>query len=187
MNVVKRIINKILYNNRQRYICKLLHLLNASGGVDLSVPGTVKAITLGKHAVTLGNNVTLWNDAKLSVCGSHNGTATLTIEDNVSIGDRTEIHVGESVRIGRGTLIAWDCCIMDRDYHCIDGITEHTAPVSIGENVWICCNAIILKGVTIGDGAVIGAGAVVTHDVPAHTMVAGNPARVIKTDVHWKP
>lgn len=107
--------------------------------------------------------------------------------DDVSVGDCTEIHVGESVHIGSGTLIAWDCCVMDRDYHCIDGIKEHTAPINIGENVWIGCNAIILKGVTIGDGAVVGAGAVVTHDIPAHTMVAGNPARVIKSDVHWKP
>jgi acetyltransferase-like isoleucine patch superfamily enzyme len=54
------------------------------------------------------------------------------------------------------------------------------APVLIGDDVWIGLRAIILKGVVIGDAAVIAAGAVVTHDVPAYSVVAGNPARVVK-------
>lgn len=187
MSIVRRIINKIKYYNRKRYIHKLLRALNATGGGKLSVPGVVKVIVMGDHSVAIGDYVTLWNDVKLSVCGSNDKTATLTIEDHVSIGDRTEIHTGENVRIGRGTLIAWDCCIMDRDYHCIDGISEHTAPVVIGENVWIGCNVLILKGVTIGEGAVIGAGSVVTRDIPPCTLAVGNPAKVVRTGVHWKP
>jgi acetyltransferase-like isoleucine patch superfamily enzyme len=55
-----------------------------------------------------------------------------------------------------------------------------TAPVVIGDYVWICFNAIILKGVTIGEGAIVAAGAVVTKNVPCYTLVAGNPAIVIK-------
>ena len=53
-------------------------------------------------------------------------------------------------------------------------------PVSIGDDVWIGANAMILRGVTLGEGAVVGAGAVVTGDVPAHTIVAGNPATVVR-------
>ncbi len=53
-------------------------------------------------------------------------------------------------------------------------------PVTIGDDVWICGNATICPGVTIGDGAVVAAGAVVTKDAPEHTLVGGNPARVIK-------
>jgi acetyltransferase-like isoleucine patch superfamily enzyme len=108
------------------------------------------------------------------------GEAALVIGDRVSIGDRTQIHCGERVTIGAGTLISWDCVIMDRDYHNPDGGAERTAPVVIGKNVWVGCRAIILKGVTIGDGAVVGAGSVVTRDVPPCTLVAGNPARVVR-------
>ena len=53
-------------------------------------------------------------------------------------------------------------------------------PVTVGNDVWIGGGVTILPGVTIGDGSVIGAGSVVTHDVPPHTLVAGNPARIIR-------
>ena len=60
-----------------------------------------------------------------------------------------------------------------------------SAPIVIKNNVWIGMAAIILKGVTIGEGAIVAAGAVVTRDVPAHTIVAGVPAKVIKKDVFY--
>ena len=53
--------------------------------------------------------------------------------------------------------------------------------------MWIGCNCIILKGVTIGEGAVVAAGSVVTKDVPPKALVGGNPAKIIKSDVFWKP
>ena len=103
----------------------------------------------------------------------------------MAIGDRTEKHVGKDVTIGNGTLISWDCCIMDRDYHAIRE-KEVMKSIHIGNRVWIGCKAIIFKGVTIGDGAVVAAGAVVTKDVPANSDVAGNPAKVIKENINWK-
>ena len=109
----------------------------------------------------------------------------LILGDGVAVGDRTEIHAGNSVKIGDGTLIAWDCCIMDRDYHKFESETEVTRPVVIGKRVWIGCNVLIMKGVTVGDGAVIAAGSVVTKDVPAAALVGGNPARIIKENVTW--
>ena len=57
----------------------------------------------------------------------------------------------------------------------------YTKPISIGNHVWICAKATILKGVTIGDGAIIGANSVVTHDVPAYSVAVGVPAKVIKS------
>ena len=68
----------------------------------------------------------------------------------------------------------------------VDRMLVYRAPIVIGDHVWIGTNAIVLKGVTIGDGAVIAAGAVVTRDVPAHSLAAGVPARVIRSDVHWE-
>ena len=61
-----------------------------------------------------------------------------------------------------------------------------TAPISIGNHVWIGAGATILKGVTIGDNAIIGAGSVVTKDVPPNTIVAGNPAHIIRQRIEWR-
>ncbi len=137
--------------------------------------------------ISLGDKVNVHRHVKLSAYGNAGKKAVLKIGNGVAVGDRTEIHAGDSVTIGDGTLIGWDCCIMDRDYHKLESETEVTAPVVIGNNVWIGCNTIILKGIKIGDGAVVAAGSVVTKDVPAGALVGGNPARVIKENVSWKP
>ena len=75
---------------------------------------------------------------------------------------------------------------MDRDYHSTLQESEVLRPITIGNNVWIGCRAIILKGVTIGEGAVVAAGAVVTKDVAPFMLVAGNPARVIREVKGWR-
>jgi acetyltransferase-like isoleucine patch superfamily enzyme len=64
---------------------------------------------------------------------------------------------------------------------------ERDADVSIGDNVWIGARSIILKGVVIGENALVGAGSVVTHSVPPNTLVAGNPARIVKTYTEAAP
>ena len=61
-----------------------------------------------------------------------------------------------------------------------------SAPIHIGNHVWVGVRAIILKGVTIGDGAIIAAGSVVTRDVPANTLVGGVPAKIIKDNISWE-
>ncbi len=141
--------------------------------------------------LNLGRKVNLHRYAKLSVYGNAYGSdgiapvASLAIGDGTAIGDRTEIHCGNSISIGNNTVISWDCCIMDRDYHKLESEYEITKPVTIGNNVWIGCNVIVLKGVNIGDGAVVAAGSVVTKDVPAGALVGGNPAKIIKENVNW--
>lgn len=69
---------------------------------------------------------------------------------------------------------------MDRDFHPLDQGEEIRRPVHIGKNAWIACQVTILKGVTIGEGAVVAAGSIVTRDVPPYTVVAGNPAKIVK-------
>jgi lipopolysaccharide O-acetyltransferase len=92
------------------------------------------------------------------------------------------------VRIGKNVLIASNVFITDSD-HLVEPaglpVTVNkklvTEPVIIGDNCWIGQNAVILKGVTVGHDSIIGASAVVTRDVPPCSVVAGNPARVIRT------
>jgi acetyltransferase-like isoleucine patch superfamily enzyme len=98
-----------------------------------------------------------------------------------------QIICSEKISIGNNVAIANEVIIRDSDDHQITSYTHcKTAPVVIGNHVWIGQRAMILKGITIGDGAIIAAGAVVTHDVPADTIVAGVPTRIVKCEVEWQ-
>ena len=136
--------------------------------------------------ISVGNKVLLHRYCKLSAYGV-NEKARIVIGNNTYIGDRTEIHAGKLVEIGNGCDISWDCNILDRDYHKLCSEEEVLKPVKICDNVWIGCGATVLKGVTVGKGSVIAAGAVVTKDVPPGCLVAGNPAKVVRENITWKP
>ena len=85
--------------------------------------------------------------------------------------------------LGNGVMLANGAYVTDSDWHTIHDRTvraETPTPVHIGENVWLGDNSVVLKGVTIGENSVIAARAVVTRDVPANVVVAGNPARVVR-------
>jgi acetyltransferase-like isoleucine patch superfamily enzyme len=104
----------------------------------------------------------------------------LHIGNGTYLNRNTLVVAHKRVEIGRDCRIAWDVVIMDTDLHEIPGRVLENDPVIIGEKVWIGCRCIILKGVHIGTGAIIAAGSVVTKDIPAHSIAAGVPARVIR-------
>lgn len=122
---------------------------------------------------------------------------------NVHIGSRTHIGGGTlvdaacKIEIGNDVLIAFEVLIMDHDSHSLHfcqrkrdvqdwmkGTKDWThvkrSPVEIGDKAWLGARVIVLKGVKIGEGAVVGAGSLVTENVPAWTIVGGNPAKVIR-------
>jgi len=96
----------------------------------------------------------------------------------------------DRVQIGSRVQIAWGVTITDHDFHKLyesDGSQRlETSPVVICDDVWIGMNVTILKGVTIGKGAVIGAESIVTKDVPPKSLVAGNPAKIIKSNIDFR-
>lgn len=107
---------------------------------------------------------------------------------NISIGKDVFINSGchfqdqGGIIIGDGSLIGHNVVLATINHDLLPSQKRknHYAPITIGSNVWIGSNAVILPGVTIGEWAVVAAGAVVTHDVPPLTIVGGVPARVIK-------
>lgn len=108
---------------------------------------------------------------------------------NIHLGERVFINSGcrfqdqGGVTIGDDSLIGHIAVLatLDHDVHPDRRADMHPAPIVIGRKVWIGANATILKGVTIGDGAIVAAGAVVTEDVPADSIVVGAPARVVRS------
>jgi acetyltransferase-like isoleucine patch superfamily enzyme len=109
----------------------------------------------------------------------------LVVGDHSYIGRWTVILAHQSVVIGNDCLIAPGCHITDVNHGIAQGelIRKQSLvskPVRIGNDVWVGAGCSMLPGVTIGDGAVIGARAVVTHDIPAGAIAVGSPAKVIK-------
>ncbi|WP_250284944.1 MULTISPECIES: DapH/DapD/GlmU-related protein [unclassified Frankia] len=113
----------------------------------------------------------------------------LQLGHGVNINGFAKILVRERVSIGAGCTISWNTQILDNDFHpiTVDGVEQPmSAPVVLEDRAWIGTGAIILKGVTVGEGAVVAAGAVVTRNVPTKTIVAGSPAKVVGQVGSWR-
>lgn len=143
----------------------------------------------GAGRITIGADVTFSGKSSFAFNNRHIDQPNIEFGDGTFVGHQCHFRVGKSILIGRHCLFAGGVGIADYDGHPLDaaerrsGLTSHAdemRPVIIGDDVWLGANALVLKGVTIGDRSVIGAHAVVTKDVPSDTIVAGNPARVVK-------
>lgn len=123
-------------------------------------------------------------DTRTILYTRHNGTIAIGNYvglSNTTIVSETSVTIGEWTNIGGGTKIYdTDFHSLDPDIRYVDDSFVKTKPIVIGSRVFIGGHSIILKGVTIGDGAVIGAGSVVTSNIPANEIWAGNPAKFIK-------
>lgn len=155
-------------------------------------PQEEKRLLIGKNSVVSGNYVFETEKGKI------------TIGDNTFIGGGLFVCV-DSISIGNNVMFSWGCTVIDTNAHSIDsekrrndvkdwykGLKENnigaykdwsnviSKPIVVMDDAWIGFNVIILKGVTIGKGAIVGAGSVVTNDVPDYAVVAGNPAVLLK-------
>ncbi len=114
-------------------------------------------------------------------------SARIRLDSGVQLNGTAITARSKTISIGHDTMIAPNCVITDSDFHAlwpaetrhIEPAFERDADVVIGAHVWIGMNSLILKGVAVGDGAIIAAGSVVVRDVPAGCVVAGVPAKVV--------
>jgi acetyltransferase-like isoleucine patch superfamily enzyme len=145
-----------------------------------------------RRQARLGAGFTTGYSCRFDLGGGAENGVTLTVGSNCRMGDYVHIVASESVTIGENCLLASKIFISDTSHGVYQGEGQspptsdpnnrplHSRPVTIGSNVWIGENVCVLPGVSIGDGAIVNANAVVTRDVPAGSIVAGVPARVIK-------
>jgi acetyltransferase-like isoleucine patch superfamily enzyme len=146
-----------------------------ASGLILSLPGGPRPIVKNQGGKIIVESCSFEVGVRLEV---YRG-ASLFIGKGTYFNRNVHIVVAESVVIGRGVRVGWDVVIMDTDLHGHSGRPAQTKPVVIEDEVWIGCRALILKGVHVGKGAVIGAGAIVTKDVPALAVVGSPSAKVI--------
>lgn len=131
--------------------------------------------------IELGERVLLEAEVYLKMVSD---TASLQLSDYVFLGRGVEIDVLGAVAVGAHTVIAPRCFITDHNHGTLQGLRIDQQPcpidpVVIGADVWLGTGVVVLPGVTIGDGAVVGANSVVTRDVAPMTVVAGAPARFL--------
>ena len=172
-------------------------------GMATKTAAVLRARWYFRHADELGRLCRLWgsayvqNDGRM-VIGERVRLSGSRAPLEVATGDRGSLEIGSGTFINFGTsLVATErisvgsncqigpfCMVMDNSYHRIEPERRNevppSGPVIIGDNVWLGARTIVLPGVSIGDHSVIGAGSVVTHDIPARTLAAGVPARVLK-------
>lgn len=132
--------------------------------------------------INVKNSFSIYSGANIIILkGASLNLGSGYINRNVKIRCYKEISIGENVAISE------DVTFWDSDAHTIRGKEEYsTQPITIGNHVWIGTKAIILKGVSLGNGCVVAAGSVVTKSFPAISLIAGNPARLIRENVNWQ-
>lgn len=151
-------------------------------GSSIEIGSSVQIVSSWRRATS----ACLAFPARLRVFGPD---AAIIIGDNCQLNGSSLTARSTSIILGKQVLLGPNCIIVDSDFHAPwpperraqDAGMSRDAPVRIGDYVWIGMNCIILKGVTIGKGAIIGAGSVVTRDIPANTLACGNPCRPVKS------
>jgi len=170
--------NKLYYEPLLRYRC-------TSVGKNLKTDGDIPLIS-GSGDIIIGDNVRIGNRCSWILSSNIYHHPKLVIGDNTTINYSTGISVERKVEIGNNCVIAGETMIFDNNSHGLhyeNGrkmTTDDVSPIKIEDHVWLGMRSFILKGVTIGKGAVVAANSLVTKDVPSMTLVGGNPAEIIK-------
>lgn len=185
IGLLRRLLRRRRVNRNRALATRVGDGTELSGFVDRRASAAV--VEIGRDCLVQGQLVVERDQSRL------------IIGDRVSMGGGTIVDCAEEIMIENDVIISYECLIADSDNHSIypelrvddvmswkNGRAQNwdlaaMKPVRICEGAWLGARSIVLKGVTIGPGSVVGAGSVVTIDVPPRTIVAGNPARVVRS------
>ena len=149
----------------------------------------------GHAEIYIGDDVNIYGKIGIT-SGRVFDNPRFVVEDGVDIGHQVTFSVNKEIVIEKGVHIASNCRFADNDGHPRDPAAraadmppppEEVKPIRIGRYAWIANSCHIMKGVTIGEGAIVGAGSVVVTDVPPFSVAMGNPARVVVKDQRKQP
>jgi acetyltransferase-like isoleucine patch superfamily enzyme len=181
-------LNSIISTKITSFICLLKNIKigrnNKFYGIPILDRKPLSTIILGNNCRIRSDITTNLARRKKCILRTFNADAYIEVKDNTGI-NGSVIASSERIVIGKDVLIGYNCYISDTDNHPIDPIERHTgkaesAPINIGDNVWLGANVVVLKGVSIGENSVIGANSLVLSSIPANVLAIGNPCRVIK-------
>jgi acetyltransferase-like isoleucine patch superfamily enzyme len=181
---------KIVFRLRRHYLPLTLSALRSSywRALGMSIGPEVrlgKIVVTWPHKIALEERCSLEYGVYFNAAGGYSAEVAISIGAGTFIGSGTEFNAIESIRIGQNCLIASGSRFIDHNHGIELGTAmklqpEVSAPIVVGSDVWIGANCVVLKGVTIGDGAIIAAGSIVTKSVDAYTIVGGAPAKLIR-------
>lgn len=173
----------------------VLKAMKIQYGKNLTLRGIPVIYNRKGARLSMGKNVTINSSFLSNLIGLYQRTIVLTrvpgaeivIGDDVGLSGVT-VYARASIKIGDHTIIGANTKIFDNDFHPLEADARNrddksairSKAVSIGRNCFIGCNALILKGTVLGDGCVVGAGSVVSGIFEANSVIAGNPARLIR-------
>jgi acetyltransferase-like isoleucine patch superfamily enzyme len=186
---MSEILHKAVFIFRTRYFSrqtsffrkKWLLLLGMKIGKGTKIPFVY---VTWPHQVSIGKNCLLEHQIYFKFDGIWKKGPAIKIGNNAFIGNNCEFNIQQKISIGNDCLIASGCRFIDHDHGISIGELMRVQPckedaIYIGNNVWLGCNVIILKGIKIGDGAIVAAGAVVTKSIPSNEIWGGVPAKKI--------
>ncbi len=182
-----RFLYKAFYRLRQRHLFRLVYALRAgfwrAQGMQIGRDVRFSRMEVTwPHKISLGDRCSLEHGTYLNAAGPYSDGVSIRIGEGCFIGTGCEFNITSGLTIGRNSLIAAGTRIIDHNHGTLSDTymklqPETAAAITLGEDVWIGANAVILQGVSIGDGAVVAAGSVVTRSVAPFMVVAGSPAR----------
>ena len=169
---------------RSRLSVLCLRLLGAKIGPRCAIKGI--RVPQNPFDIEIGAATTLDNHVILLAIGDKAAAPRIAIGSGVYCNRFTMLDAAQRIEIGDHTMIGPHCYITDHDHGFAQGRKVHEqplvcAPTRIGKDCWLGAHVVVLKGVAIGDGSIIAAGAVVTKDVPPNSIAAGVPARVLRS------
>ena len=165
-----------------------------------NLPAIIKGAKIGKNSclspgydifgvnlskLMIGNNVLIGRNACI---GSTFGIGKINIGSGTNIGRNCQIQSLKKIQIGKKCLISYGVSLIDHDHLLtdpkispMDGLLTAPKSISIGDNCFVGAHSFVLKGVVLGEHCVVGANSVVTKSFPKNSIIAGNPAKLIKT------
>lgn len=184
LNIYKLLVRLLNFSSRKLYSKKISKVgINFNCYYDLDI--------VGEKYISIGNNFTSTKSVRIHAWKNSDDKDRIRIEigNNVTITDHCYISGINKIRIGNGVLVGSNCFITDNfhgnaerddlDIAVEKRKIDSKGAVIIGDNVWIGRNTCIMPNIKIGQGAIVGANSIVTHDIPPYSVAAGVPARII--------